>query len=100
MLANLIRNGCQHNERDPVRIRIEGEAGPPATLRVSDNGVGIPAGEERRVFGDFYRPAGATRSRGSGLGLAICRRVVEAHGGRIRVAASGADGTTFEVTLR
>jgi len=100
LLANLVRNGCQHNERDPVCIHIDGEAGPPVRLRVRDNGVGIPTGEQRRVFGDFYRPAGSTRSRGSGLGLAICRRVVEAHGGRIRVADSGPDGTTFEVTLR
>ena len=99
LLANLVRNACQHGERDPVGVGLEGEAG--GTLRVRDNGVGIPAGEWVRVFEDFYRPEKGVpgRSRGSGLGLSICRRVMEAHGGAIRVADSGSWGTTFELTF-
>ncbi len=72
-------------------------AGPldGVTLRVEDTGSGIPAEDLPRVFEPFY----TTRSKGTGLGLAICRQIVEAHGGTIRVARTGPEGTVFEVRL-
>jgi signal transduction histidine kinase len=48
-----------------------------------------------RVFEPFY----TTRTKGTGLGLAICKQIAEAHGGGIRVARTGPDGTTILVTL-
>jgi signal transduction histidine kinase len=56
-------------------------------LRVSDDGPGVPVGEQERVFERF-------RGRGSGLGLAIVRATAERHGGRAYV-----DGATFTVEL-
>jgi two-component system sensor histidine kinase HydH len=62
---------------------------------VEDTGSGIPEADLCHVFEPFY----TTRTRGTGLGLAICRQIVEAHGGTIRVARTGPEGTTILVTL-
>jgi signal transduction histidine kinase len=51
--------------------------------------------ERARIFNPFY----STRERGLGLGLAICRRIVDAHGGEIRVAPGDDGGTIFEIRL-
>jgi two-component system, OmpR family, sensor histidine kinase SenX3 len=100
LLANLLRNAAQHSERDPALVRIACEERRGARiLRVSDSGVGIPKALQARVFEDFFRGNPASPVRGSGLGLAICRRIVRAHGGRIRIATSSPLGTTFEIEL-
>ncbi|MDH5639051.1 MAG: ATP-binding protein, partial [Nitrospinota bacterium] len=51
------------------------------------------------VFTEFYRRKGpgGESSGGNGLGLAICRRIMAEHGGAIRIATSGPEGTTFEL---
>ncbi|MBI4952754.1 MAG: HAMP domain-containing histidine kinase [Myxococcales bacterium] len=104
VLANLAKNACQYCEREPIELALWARPLPaPAhgwLLSFSDNGVGLEPGDEERVFEDFYRgkrrPPGG---RGSGLGLAICRKVMEAHGGRIAVARTGPEGTTFELVF-
>mgnify|MGYP000232066590 CR=1 FL=1 len=70
-------------------------------LRISDNGLGIPAEARNAVFDIFYRVrAKDAQIAGTGLGLSICRGIVEAHGGRV-VAKDGpkTKGTTIEITL-
>ncbi|MBL4686897.1 MAG: HAMP domain-containing histidine kinase [Nannocystaceae bacterium] len=97
MLRNLIKNACTYNERKPIVLRIAAKRdGRGVTMTVADNGVGIEPELYGRVFDDFERGAGV-RARGSGLGLSICRKSVEAHGGRITIATSGPEGTTFEI---
>jgi len=102
LFTNLVRNACQYNEREPATIDISAERNNGWLVRVSDNGVGIPPSERDRVFDDFYRAGSGKRSgqRGSGLGLAICRKIMEAHGGTIRVAETGPEGTTFELRFK
>jgi signal transduction histidine kinase len=98
-LANLARNGVAYNEREPATVHVSAErTGGGIRVRVRDNGTGIPRGEARRVFDDFYRGRGASGG-GSGLGLAICRKIMEAHGGSIAVAETGPEGTTFELVF-
>lgn len=95
LLRNLVKNACTYNERQPVRLRLRGRTlRSRLVVEVADNGVGIPAGEQGRIFEDFRRVAG-TRARGSGLGLSICRKTMEAHGGRIRIVSSSDEGTCF-----
>lgn len=103
LLRNLAKNACAYNDRSPIRIEVRpgrrsdtGVVGRRWFLEFSDNGVGIPLTEQRRIFADFYRALGTTH-RGSGLGLAICRKTMEAHGGKIRVADSSPAGTVFEL---
>jgi signal transduction histidine kinase len=67
-------------------------------LAVSDTGPGVPAAMLEAIFERFWQVVSDDR-RGSGLGLYICKRLVEAHGGRIWAESTIAKGSTFYVTL-
>jgi signal transduction histidine kinase len=85
-------------------VRLEASVdGEWAEFRVSDSGIGIAAEDVPHVFERFYR-ADPSRSRGSdpggsGLGLTIARRIVEDHGGEIRLESELGKGTVFLVRL-
>ena len=64
-------------------------------VAVEDTGSGMSEADLPRIFEPFY----TTRSKGTGLGLAICTQIAAAHGGTIRVARTGPEGTTILVTL-
>jgi len=64
---------------------------------VQDNGVGVDPEQATRIFGMFSRAN--TEREGSGIGLAVCRRIVEAHGGRIWVERGTNGGSAFRFTL-
>jgi two-component system OmpR family sensor kinase len=110
LLLNLVDNAIKHTPAGGAVTLAARREGDVYRLTVRDSGPGIPPGEWERVFERFYRAADAPRAgrarRGSvgdsssaGLGLPIARWIAEAHGGVLRVAASGADGTTFEAVL-
>jgi two-component system, LuxR family, sensor kinase FixL len=73
-------------------VRLQGQ--PAIQVAFRDNGPGIPHDRRARVFDPFY----TTKASGTGLGLPITRRIVEAHGGRIRIGDDG-PGATFLITL-
>jgi signal transduction histidine kinase len=102
VVTNLLINalealGGQGVIRIAARVRPAGQDGQPSSveLRISDDGPGIPAGITDRIFNPFF----TTKPQGSGLGLAIVRQIVDAHDGRIDVAAADGQGTTFTVCL-
>jgi two-component system sensor histidine kinase KdpD len=70
-------------------------------ISVGDNGPGLPAGSESKVFEKFFRGTTATADgrRGVGLGLAICRSIVVAHGGSIRAVNRTTSGAEFTIDL-
>jgi len=74
---------------------------PVALLAVSDTGIGIPAGEQGRLFTRFFRASTAQRSSvaGVGLGLAITKAITVAHGGTLDLTSNEGRGTTFTLTL-
>jgi signal transduction histidine kinase len=74
---------------------IESLAVPMILVEVTDNGPGVPADLIDRIFSPFF----TTKPQGSGLGLAIVRKIVDAHDGRIDVAALAEGGTRFRITL-
>jgi signal transduction histidine kinase len=80
-------------------VAISGGAGRGGvTVRVKDQGPGIPSGRRQEVFEPFFRGRGG--DAGSGLGLAICQGFVQANGGRITLQSRKGEGTAFAVTLR
>lgn len=101
VLVNLLENATRY-AGPHTRIEMSAMSGrKTAEIRVADNGPGVPAGSEARIFDKFFR--GSTIApdgrRGVGLGLAICRAIVEAHGGTISVANRGAGGAEFRIVL-
>jgi signal transduction histidine kinase len=104
VFRNLFENAVKYSD-DPVRIRVGIEEVPDGRVRVeiSDNGMGIPKHELRRIFWRFYR-AGRDVQRqvsGLGLGLFVVRTLLRKHGGRIVALSEGAGrGSRFVVTLR
>ncbi len=100
LFVNLIKNAALYNESDVATVDVSLQSAANAVqISVQDNGVGVPQDRFTEIFGDFYRApeTASLRTKGSGLGLAICERIMRAHGGGIRVASAGPDGTTFEL---
>jgi NtrC-family two-component system sensor histidine kinase KinB len=64
-------------------------------VRVTDNGPGIKAADQERIFAMFGRVSGEGKPKGLGLGLAFCRLAIEAHGGEISVESKEGSGSTF-----
>ncbi len=104
VVRNLIENAvtCSLPDSRPVEVAVEAPETGGFVIRVRDDGPGIPEEDLPRIFEPFFR-VDRSRSRstgGYGLGLGICRRIVEAHGGRITAANnSGGRGAAFTVTI-
>ncbi len=101
VLDNLIDNAIDHaGDGGAVRIGTRSDAGTVSVF-VQDSGPGIPAEDIPRLFEPYYRGDASRRpaSAHAGLGLAIARRIVELHGGTIRVASRQGEGARFEFTL-
>ena len=101
VLTNLVDNAVKYSpDGGRVGIRLE-SGGGRLRLSVEDEGLGIPAGEQERIFEKFYRlDPNLTRGvGGTGLGLYICRALVERMGGRISVRSAEGAGSTFTVEL-
>ena len=101
VISNLLENAVKYGGDPPV---VEVDLifdGSQAMIEVGDNGTGVAEEDARLVFGRFYRSGDEmTRtSSGTGLGLYLVQQIVEAHHGRVEVASTGAEGTTFRVTL-
>jgi signal transduction histidine kinase len=98
---NLIGNAVKFQRNNhPPRIVIECKKGAGEWLvTVTDNGIGIDEEFVDKVFVIFQRLHGRDQYSGTGLGLALCKKIVEHHGGNIRIDTSYTDGTRFEFTL-
>lgn len=99
VVRNLLDNAARHcASRVSVTVR---EAGPWVVLTVCDDGAGVPAEDRERIFRRFARlEEGRSRDEGgTGLGLALTRRIVEHHGGRVRVDDGPLGGAAFVVEL-
>jgi signal transduction histidine kinase len=99
VLSNLVRNARQAilAAGGPGTIRIRGrDTDEGWVIEVSDTGPGLPKKALDHLFKPFH---GGARKGGTGLGLAICAELVRGHGGRLDLAVTGPEGTTFRIVL-
>ncbi|MBC7979359.1 MAG: HAMP domain-containing histidine kinase [Armatimonadetes bacterium] len=97
LFSNLIENAVKYRSEDAPVITIQADSNDQQEIvRVIDNGRGIPAADRERIFEPEARAGNAGDVPGSGLGLSLCRRIMEQHGGAIRVSEANR-GTVFEL---
>lgn len=99
--TNLISNAVKYTPSDgAVTVSLRVEAGNIIGV-VSDTGIGIPAGEQARLFSEFFRATNAKELDvpGTGLGLAIVRQIIAAAGGNINVESESGRGARFIFSL-
>jgi two-component system, OmpR family, sensor kinase len=100
-LYNLIDNAIKFTEAaNPVQVRAR-EDGRSVVIEVADGGRGIPEDDLPHLFEELYRGTNARGVPGSGLGLALASRIVELHGGSLKVASRQGErrGTVFSIHL-
>jgi len=101
VLVNLLENAARYSPPGTtIELAARGsikEVG--IELSIADRGIGIPLGEETRVFNTFYRIAARPNDIGTGIGLSICQGIVRAHGGEIWVERREGGGSIFRVLL-
>jgi len=99
VLTNLLENAIKFTPNEgKIIVGAEPDEGW-LRLWVQDNGPGIPASEQERIFDKFTRLNASGAPKGFGLGLAYCRLAVEGHGGRIWVETPATGGARFTFTL-
>jgi PAS domain S-box-containing protein len=102
LLTNLVANGLKYNKSPKPEVVIgqaQGDDDRQAVIFVRDNGIGIDPEHHQRIFGLFRRLNNQDEYEGTGAGLAICKKIVEAHGGRIWIESQPGQGSTFFFTL-
>jgi len=99
VFINLLENACKYTPSESsIEILVEVTA-HMVKVSVTDQGPGIPQGEEEKLFDKFYRLHPDGYQSGVGLGLAICKAIILAHGGIIGVRNSEHGGAQFYFML-
>jgi two-component system sensor histidine kinase KdpD len=99
VLCNLLENAAKYTAPGST-VRIGADiSGERLLVTVTDNGPGLPKGQEEAIFEKFTRGTRESATSGVGLGLAICRAIVEAHRGKIWAENTAEGGARFSVTL-
>lgn len=99
VLTNLLDNAIKYSPDGSV-VRFELACNQEvAIFRIQDQGIGIPAAGQAKLFDAFYRASNVGTISGSGVGLAIVKKAVDLHSGQIEFDSEVGVGTTFVVTL-
>ncbi len=101
VVINILSNSVKYTpEGGKIDVSVTG-AEEKITIRVSDNGIGVPAEDLAHIFERFYRVEKSRTSEtgGTGLGLAIAKELIEAHGGTIDMESTYGQGSTVTIVL-
>jgi two-component system sensor histidine kinase KdpD len=97
-VCNLLVNAVQHSPAgSPIDVSAQLDGGK-LELRIRDHGVGLAPGEEKKIFGKFYRGSDA-RPGGTGLGLSIVQGIARAHQGQIEAGNDPGGGAAFTIRI-
>lgn len=102
VIINIVDNAIKYTQKDSEICITTEKEGDTVTVRISDNGPGIPDDVKAHVFDMFYSGANkvADSRRSLGLGLSLCKSIIRAHGGEISVSDHKPKGTEFAFTLQ
>jgi len=99
VLVNLLSNALRYGGGAAVQVEVDLTDDGLARLAVTDQGPGIQAEDQQRIFQPFERLPGTSKAPGLGMGLYISQQLVQAHGGRIVLHSEPSKGASFEVLL-
>lgn len=99
VFSNLITNALKYTPPGGEVIVYVSNGGRFVTVRVTDNGIGIPKDDMKKLFDPFHRASNVDTLPGTGLGLTIAQQAVELHGGSITVESEVNMGTSVTVSL-
>ncbi|HEX9614111.1 MAG TPA: PAS domain S-box protein [Bacteroidota bacterium] len=101
VFRNLLSNGIKFSDKEVPKVSISASVtGNVAQIEVADNGIGIPEEFHERIFMIFQRLHKKEEYEGTGAGLTIVRKIIESHGGTIRVVSKKpGEGTLFVFTI-
>ncbi|WP_226482853.1 PAS domain-containing sensor histidine kinase [Natrinema amylolyticum] len=100
VFQNLISNAIEYSGDEPPQVRIAAERdGSEYEISVRDEGIGIDPADQDQIFDVFQRLHSHEEHPGTGIGLSLCQRIIERHGGEIRVDSEPGEGATFSFTL-
>jgi len=98
VVANLLTNALRYGAHKPIEVRVYSQD-KEARVEVKDQGIGISAENQKRIFQQFERVSASHAISGLGLGLFISDQIVAAHGGTITVESEEGNGSLFRVSL-
>ncbi|MCU0324201.1 MAG: HAMP domain-containing histidine kinase [Spirosomaceae bacterium] len=98
VFINLISNSLKYSEIKQVWILIDFDR-KNVNIKIKDKGIGIHANDLEKIFEPFYRSQNAIGREGFGIGLAICKKIIDAHGGKIIVSSEFGKGSVFTVSI-
>lgn len=98
MISNLLSNAIKYAPNKPIQIITTGDA-HTAKFILQDFGPGISKSDQERIFSLFERAVPANQVSGLGLGLFITKKIVEGHGGNIKIESIKNEGTKFTIEL-
>lgn len=102
ILWNLISNAVKFTQRGDVKVRVSYRDGNMMRFEVEDSGIGIPSGEQDKIFAMYYQVTdshGGKPATGTGIGLAVSRRLARSMGGDITVHSQPGHGSIFALTV-
>ncbi|MDO9374709.1 MAG: HAMP domain-containing sensor histidine kinase [Bacteroidota bacterium] len=97
-ISNIVLNACKYSNNKTVLITLQFETGK-SIIKVTDDGIGIPASELKHIFDPFFRASNTNRYEGYGIGMPLAQNIVRLHKGKISVQSAEDQGTTVTVML-
>lgn len=98
VFVNLVNNALKYSDIKQVWVLIDFDK-KNANIKVKDKGIGISPNDIGKVFEPFYRSENAIGREGFGIGLAICKKIIDAHSGKISVSSEFGKGSVFTVSI-